>query len=352
MATPAQIAANQKNALRSTGPRSPETKAISAKNSMKHGMSGDGRALPGSDLVLVEEKTAAYLREYNPQTERGKDIVGEMAMLTVRLKRIGQHSLASSDSRERNAAEKFDEKREDLAQELFEGLAGNPRMNLRKLMRMPEGVEELRIGWTDLRAELTRERRPTWTPSSLERAAHMQGLRSEEAEDCELAELSERLWAESDQEKAAEIRWQLAEMIDGMVAELVEHFQALDHDRIALDREGSGLLARFEPNKAMELMHRYESEASRRYSRCLKELQEVEARAKVEDRPKLTPPPPPRPVQTQELASFGVDESMVWDEELLAIARKSMGPYWVPDFGIIPPDLALKTPPKTIKPIN
>ncbi|MGH9638666.1 MAG: hypothetical protein ACRD3Y_01275, partial [Bryobacteraceae bacterium] len=45
MATPKQIAANRRNAQKSTGPKSVQTKAIVAQNGVKHGLCGRFRVL-------------------------------------------------------------------------------------------------------------------------------------------------------------------------------------------------------------------------------------------------------------------------------------------------------------------
>jgi hypothetical protein len=47
MTTAKQIAANRKNAFASTGPRTPEGKAIVAKNAVKHGMTGTAPVVEG-----------------------------------------------------------------------------------------------------------------------------------------------------------------------------------------------------------------------------------------------------------------------------------------------------------------
>lgn len=53
MATPAQIAANRRNALRSTGPKSSAGRAGSSRNAAKHGLSAE---------VSVQEVAAEYRR--------------------------------------------------------------------------------------------------------------------------------------------------------------------------------------------------------------------------------------------------------------------------------------------------
>ena len=49
MATAAQIAANRLNVQKSTGPRTPEGKAASSSNALKHGMDAASIVIPGED---------------------------------------------------------------------------------------------------------------------------------------------------------------------------------------------------------------------------------------------------------------------------------------------------------------
>ena len=68
MATEAQIRANRANALKSTGPRSVEGKAVSRFNSLKHGMDAATIVLPGENPADYEFMVATYDEELQPQT--------------------------------------------------------------------------------------------------------------------------------------------------------------------------------------------------------------------------------------------------------------------------------------------
>ena len=72
MATPAQLAANQRNAQKSTGPRSAEGKSVSRFNALKHGVDAQTATLPGEDPDAYQALADAYDAQYSPAgpTER------------------------------------------------------------------------------------------------------------------------------------------------------------------------------------------------------------------------------------------------------------------------------------------
>jgi len=68
MATVAQIAANRANALKSTGPRTPEGKAASSMNALKHGMDAASIVIPGEDPAEYERIAAEYQHDLGPRS--------------------------------------------------------------------------------------------------------------------------------------------------------------------------------------------------------------------------------------------------------------------------------------------
>ena len=88
MATPAQIAANRRNAQRSTGPKTEEGKRRCSQNARKHGLSS--RTFDPYDLLderLVRLQRAALEQEYQPVNEHARfalDILAtNMSLLRV-----------------------------------------------------------------------------------------------------------------------------------------------------------------------------------------------------------------------------------------------------------------------------
>ena len=79
MATEKQIAANRRNAQKSTGPRTPRGKAAIRLNNLRHGLRSSARVLPGEDLKQLAQIRREYLRAYRPQTAEQMSLVDQMA---------------------------------------------------------------------------------------------------------------------------------------------------------------------------------------------------------------------------------------------------------------------------------
>jgi hypothetical protein len=86
-ASAAQIAANQKNAQLSTGPKTVEGKEQSRANAYKHGLTGSGTVLPEREAIEVERRTQVYASELKPTTEIALALVRRVALLSVRMDR-------------------------------------------------------------------------------------------------------------------------------------------------------------------------------------------------------------------------------------------------------------------------
>src|SRR5579862_4305144 len=100
MATAAQIAANRSNALRSTGPRTPEGKAASSRNALTHG------AHASDDLILATAPTT-YLDDFRahfqPVGILEAHLVDHLAVLASRRERLNAAMDALLELNERHA---------------------------------------------------------------------------------------------------------------------------------------------------------------------------------------------------------------------------------------------------------
>ncbi len=79
MATPAQIAANQANSHKSTGPKTPEGKAKSSLNRLSWGFASNITVIPGENPNEFRGLLEDFIREHQPATVTEQVLVEKMA---------------------------------------------------------------------------------------------------------------------------------------------------------------------------------------------------------------------------------------------------------------------------------
>ena len=104
----ARIAANRANALKSTGPKTPEGKLASRANALTHGLTGAGVVIAESDAAEVDRKAAAFGAELQAPGEVGRTLARRLAILAVRMDRAADQELAAIDAHVRRALEEFE----------------------------------------------------------------------------------------------------------------------------------------------------------------------------------------------------------------------------------------------------
>jgi hypothetical protein len=88
MSTPAQIVANQVNALLSTGPTSAAGKSKSSLNAVKTGLTGRTVLLSSEDAALYEQHVTRFMQQYEPEGDEEQTLVQSLADTQWRLLRI------------------------------------------------------------------------------------------------------------------------------------------------------------------------------------------------------------------------------------------------------------------------
>ncbi|HLH19510.1 MAG TPA: hypothetical protein VKX45_19965 [Bryobacteraceae bacterium] len=89
MATTAQIAANRRNAQKSTGPRTAAGKAASRMNAMRSGIHAEELVIRGEFPDELERLTAEYYDEFDPVTPRERDLVDTIIRNEWIVRRMG-----------------------------------------------------------------------------------------------------------------------------------------------------------------------------------------------------------------------------------------------------------------------
>ena len=271
IASEARIAANRANALKSTGPRTAEGKERSRANALKHGLTGEGVALSIEDAEAIEARIAGMEADYRPVTASGRRLVRRAAMLSVRLDRCVVREAAAISMNVRAAEADFDEARQVEVNDLYELLDDDPATAVRRLSRMPEGIDRMLGTWADLRDDLIHDGGSRWSDEHGFLAVHLTGRRAggigiARVEALTLAVLGDfALLKPADdgvgldaRGRRAWAREAMAGLIDSTVEELKARREAIDLDAIAADRAGAGSRALFDPSKEATLARKYE----------------------------------------------------------------------------------------------
>ena len=88
MASAAQIAANRRNALRSTGPRTAAGKARSCLNARKHGLYARDQSPSAEEAEQIDRLTECYRRRLRPQDAIEEGLIRRLALTQFQLSRI------------------------------------------------------------------------------------------------------------------------------------------------------------------------------------------------------------------------------------------------------------------------
>jgi hypothetical protein len=150
MASAAQIAANQANAQKSTGPKSPPGKAMSCRNSVKHGMSGRGIVLPEAEERAVAERLEDWRDSYAVTHPHEEFALREMVRESVRIERCNADDVSLRGRMVDRAKTCWDDDRRVAAEELGQTIHRRPSLVVKKLQMTPQGCDWLIDRWTAL----------------------------------------------------------------------------------------------------------------------------------------------------------------------------------------------------------
>src|SRR5687767_2684006 len=100
MTTDRQLAANRANALRSTGPRTQDGKAIVARNPIRHGLLSSAPVIPGFESPAAWERHRASTLERLAPADHLEDSLAErVALILWRLARVARYErLVTTDA--------------------------------------------------------------------------------------------------------------------------------------------------------------------------------------------------------------------------------------------------------------
>src|SRR5690242_14265660 len=87
MSSPKRIAANRRNAQKSTGPRTAAGKIKSCMNALKHGLDAQAVVLAGEDEAAFLARLEAWIADVRPRDDRERALVEQAVRLSWQLDR-------------------------------------------------------------------------------------------------------------------------------------------------------------------------------------------------------------------------------------------------------------------------
>ncbi|HWE35082.1 MAG TPA: hypothetical protein VG406_00810, partial [Isosphaeraceae bacterium] len=118
----AQLAARRANALLSTGPRTPEGKAIASMNAVSHGLCSNVAVLPGESVEEFQATLEGWVHELKPADSYERELVYNMVCASIAIARVRKADNAAVGARVRAAGDVWDERRAASLRGLTEAL--------------------------------------------------------------------------------------------------------------------------------------------------------------------------------------------------------------------------------------
>ena len=295
MSTCRQVEANRRNAEKSTGPKTPEGKAATRGNALKHGLAGAGVALPAGEWQSVAQRMEQWRGGYVLETVEDHWLYEQMIVSTVEVDRCQAAERALRGELACRAAVCWDDDRRALAEALGTGLARRPSLVALKLESTKQGCQWLLERWQILGAVL--ESGGEWTEEQRSLTMDLSGIPRE---------LRTGLDAPEPGDDVAMV---------AMVAERLEHrrtevLEGLDELERSAAEQGHPL----ETAREVTLLRRYEAAWMRRYLWAHKQLSSKE-------RPGGWEPPMPAPLREPEPAPEPEPEPDLLIEAMAPVAK-------------------------------
>jgi len=261
MTTQRQIDANRRNAQKSTGPKTPEGKARSRRNALKHGLSGAGAVLSLDDHDEIAERLESWRPSYRPETPQAEWYFRQLIVSSVRIDRCQRDEAVQLQYLSRRASGCWDDDRRAEAESLAVGLSAKPALTAAKLRLSKHGALWLVDRWRGL-AEAAEQSGGAWTETQEALAFDLLGTPPDRR--------TRAPWSEPDTPLTFAHR--AADGLERLIESLLDGL-----DQFAREAAGFGLPV--EPSKALALARRYEAASLRRHQWASNRLRDCQADA-------------------------------------------------------------------------
>ncbi|WZP00626.1 hypothetical protein EP7_002275 [Isosphaeraceae bacterium EP7] len=263
-----RIDANRRNALRSTGPKTTEGKEKSRRNSLVHGMAGEGVVLPKSQTEMVHERGQEWYSALNPSDDFERGLLKIIAVESVRMAHFQGEESEARKARARRATICWADERKAEIAEVALALPGRPEVVAGRLSICAPGCDWMIERWRALGHAL--DTAGEWTDEQAGMALDLLGLDSAVRE--LLSPLEPADGISSLEHRQALVDEQLERLL-GLKAAGLDEIEENEREAAA-----NGLTAG--DDRAMKLLRRYEAASFRRMKWALDLMQTRKAQAR------------------------------------------------------------------------
>jgi hypothetical protein len=247
-----RIDANRRNALRSTGPRTAEGKEKSRRNSLIHGLAGDGVVLPEAEAQAARERAEQWNSSLRPMNAFEMGLVETIAVESVRIDRCRIEERLVRDVRARRAGACWIDEHRAEAAKLGKTLAGCPDEVAARLSTTSAGCDWLMVRWRALGKML--DKNGMWTDDQARLALDLMGVSAE------VRVMDSPLEAPEFVDTLAHLRDLVESEMEIIAARQEQALDAIDDD--LREATAMGLIAVDDPT--LVLLRRYETASFRR----------------------------------------------------------------------------------------
>jgi hypothetical protein len=148
-----QIQASRENGARSKGPSTPEGRARSAWNAVKHGFTAK-KLIPGEDPQVYYHELAHWQADYRPATAAALILTEECARASVHLRRIARWHDAMIDYQISDFLKRKQEGDDQVLDALWKLLDKEPIVALDKMLETSDGCRWMADAWDVIARDL------------------------------------------------------------------------------------------------------------------------------------------------------------------------------------------------------
>ena len=154
MRTEAQREASRINGAKSRGPTSPEGKAITRFNGLKHTLCAVQAVLPGEDPAEFQAHRDALFDDWQPMSYTRSLLVERLVIASWRLRRAVTSESALRARAADDAVRAYDDQRQEAVERAVDRFEDDPRAALTLLRSSALGIDRLMAAWGELDAAL------------------------------------------------------------------------------------------------------------------------------------------------------------------------------------------------------